>query len=83
MSNIEKAINNDEIYSTPTPLAKADTTWLEAREILAHIEEDKQYSETKKDLRYEIREVRRNVRQYNVFVSVRNLDNVCGDTSGP
>jgi len=59
MSNIERAIDNDEIYSTPTPLPKADTTWIEAREILAHIDEDKQYSETKKDLRYEIREVRR------------------------
>ena len=62
MSNIEKAINSDEIYSTPTPLPKADTTWLEAREMLAHTEEDKQYSVAKKDLRYEIREVRRMVR---------------------
>ena len=59
MSNIERAINNDEIYSTPTPLPKADTTWLEARELLAHTDEDKQYSDTKKDLRFEIREVRR------------------------
>lgn len=61
MSNIEKAINNDEIYSTPTPVPKADTTWIEARQILAHSEEDKQYSAVKKDLRFEIREIRRTV----------------------
>lgn len=61
MSNIERAINNDEIYSTPTPVPKADTTWIEARQILAHSEEDKQYSEVKKELRYEIREIRRTV----------------------
>lgn len=61
MSNIERAIDNDEIYSTPTPMPKADNTWLEAREIMAHSEEDKQYSDTKKDLRLEIRDVRRMV----------------------
>ena len=61
MSNIERAINNDEIYSTPTPVPKADNTWIEARQILAHSEEDKQYSEVKKDLRYEIRDIRRTV----------------------
>ena len=54
-------IEADNIYSTPTPTPGADATWLEERELEAHMEEDKQYSDVKKDLRTAIRDMRRKV----------------------
>ena len=59
---IEAMIESDNIYSTPTPTPGADATWLEVRELEAHMEEDKEYADVKKDLRTEIRNMRRKVR---------------------
>ncbi|XP_064629915.1 cilia- and flagella-associated protein 43-like isoform X2 [Lineus longissimus] len=49
----------EEVYTTPTPTPGADSTWIEIREMEAHQEEDKKYSEKKKQLRTEIREMRK------------------------
>lgn len=59
---IEKAIADDAIYTTPTPVPGHDATWLEGQELRAIKEEDKEYADTKRQLRTEIREMRRTVR---------------------
>lgn len=58
---IETAIESDKIYSTPTPTPGSDATWLEERELEAILEEDKQYASLKKELRIQIRDMRRQV----------------------
>ncbi|XP_064602614.1 cilia- and flagella-associated protein 43-like isoform X2 [Liolophura sinensis] len=59
----ERALASDEIYTTPTPTPGADATWLECREIEAHKEEDKQYSDVKNGLRVQIRDMRRTIQK--------------------
>ena len=63
---IEEAIEQDNIFSTPTPQPGADATWMEERELEAHIEEDKQYAGVKKELRTFIRDMRRQVSHLNI-----------------
>jgi len=56
---IETKIENDEIFTTPTPTPSADATWLQAIQLQAHEQEDQQYASLKQDLRHQIREMRR------------------------
>ncbi|XP_074642124.1 cilia- and flagella-associated protein 43-like isoform X2 [Tubulanus polymorphus] len=59
----EKAADDDDddedVYTTPTPTLGADSTWLDHREVDAIKEEDKEYADMKKQLRTEIRDMRR------------------------
>ncbi|KAL5017485.1 hypothetical protein ScPMuIL_007074 [Solemya velum] len=57
----EKAMETDEIYTTPTPVAPGDSTWYQIQLLEAHKEEDKQYTDLKKDLRVQIRDMRRTI----------------------
>ncbi|XP_067656775.1 cilia- and flagella-associated protein 43-like isoform X1 [Haliotis asinina] len=59
----QEAIDQDIIYKTPTPTPKADATWLEERELEALIDEDKQYADTKIQLRTQIRDIRRTIQE--------------------
>ncbi|XP_077991965.1 cilia- and flagella-associated protein 43-like [Glandiceps talaboti] len=61
LSEKDKAMENDEIYTTPTPVPSSDATWLELQELEAIKEEDKQYADMKKGLRTEIRDLRRTI----------------------
>ncbi|XP_070541265.1 cilia- and flagella-associated protein 43-like isoform X2 [Ptychodera flava] len=61
LSEKEKAVENDQIYTTPTPIPSSDATWLELQELEAIKEEDKQYADMKKDLRTDIRDLRRTI----------------------
>ncbi|XP_041476459.1 cilia- and flagella-associated protein 43-like isoform X2 [Lytechinus variegatus] len=56
---IEKAIESDQIYMTPTPTLTGDPAWMDVKELEALHDEDKQYATVKKDLRGEIRDLRR------------------------
>eukprot|EP00057_Strongylocentrotus_purpuratus_P023838 XP_011678312.1 PREDICTED: uncharacterized protein LOC105445017 [Strongylocentrotus purpuratus] len=58
---IEKAIESDQIYMTPTPTLFGDPAWMDVKELEALHDEDKQYATVKKDLRGEIRDLRRTV----------------------
>ncbi|KAK3096042.1 hypothetical protein FSP39_022384 [Pinctada imbricata] len=58
---MEKARDSDEIYTTPTPEPPSDATWLQVQELEAVKEEDAQYSSMKKDLRVQIRDMRRTI----------------------
>ena len=58
---IEKAIEADAIFKTPTPVPGADATWMQAKELEAHEKENMQYSDVKRDLREKIRDMRRQV----------------------
>ncbi|XP_077865529.1 LOW QUALITY PROTEIN: cilia- and flagella-associated protein 43-like [Saccoglossus kowalevskii] len=60
-SEKKKAMESDEIYTTPTPTPGDDPTWLELQEIEALKEEDKQYSNEKRLLRTEVRDLRRTI----------------------
>ena len=68
------AAGSSENLASPTPVPKANATWLEIREMLAHVEEDKQYSTVKKDLRYEIKEIRQTVRHSPLTGGIRCLE---------
>ncbi|KAK7508542.1 hypothetical protein BaRGS_00000108 [Batillaria attramentaria] len=57
----KEALEKEEIYRTPTPEPRANSTWLEEREFEALREEEKQYSETKKNLRHQIRDIRKTI----------------------
>ncbi|CAH1784594.1 unnamed protein product [Owenia fusiformis] len=57
----ENAIINDTIYTTPTPTPESDATWVEVKELEAIKEEDKEYADVKKQLRTEIRDIRRTI----------------------
>ena len=59
---IDKAIEEDDIFNTPTPVPGADATWMEIKELEAHKKENMQYSDVKHDLREKIRDMRRQVR---------------------
>ncbi|XP_072041951.1 LOW QUALITY PROTEIN: cilia- and flagella-associated protein 43-like [Amphiura filiformis] len=58
---LEKALEQDEIYMTPTPTLAGDPTWREVKEMEAVRAEDMEYSDVKKDLRNDIRELRRTI----------------------
>ncbi|XP_071946948.1 cilia- and flagella-associated protein 43-like [Antedon mediterranea] len=55
------AMENDQIYVTPTPTPKGDPTWMEVKVMEAIREEDKEFAEQKKTLRTEIRDLRRQI----------------------
>ena len=61
---IEKAIEADAIFKTPTPVPGADATWMQAKELEAHDQENLQYADVKSDLRGQIRDIRRQVRMH-------------------
>lgn len=63
---IEKAIEEDAIFQTPTPVPGADATWMEAKEQEAHNKENMQYADIKRDLREKIRDMRRQVSQQTI-----------------
>lgn len=58
---LEKALAADEIYRTPTPTASLDATWQDMQKLEFHKKEDEQYAEVKKDLRVQIRDMRRTI----------------------
>ena len=67
---IDAAIERDEVFSTPPPVSEHDGTWLQMKEIEAHDKENLQYADVKRDLREQIRNIRRQVRTagcYDVF----------------
>ncbi|XP_033122449.1 cilia- and flagella-associated protein 43-like isoform X2 [Anneissia japonica] len=55
------AMEADQIYVTPTPTPKGDPTWMELKILEAIREEDKEFTEQKKNLRTEIRDLRRKI----------------------
>ncbi|XP_072177751.1 cilia- and flagella-associated protein 43-like [Diadema setosum] len=58
---VEKAIESDQIYVTPTPTLTGDPAWMDVKELEALHEEDKQYADVKMELRGEIRDLRRTI----------------------
>ncbi|XP_019644439.1 PREDICTED: cilia- and flagella-associated protein 43-like isoform X1 [Branchiostoma belcheri] len=60
-SRKEEAMSKDEIFSTPTPTPASDATWLENKIQQAIRLESQQYSDLKKDLRSQIRDMRRTI----------------------
>lgn len=60
---LERAIATDEIYTTPTPTAALDATWQDVQRLESFKAEDSQYAEVKKDLRVQIRDMRRTVQE--------------------
>lgn len=58
---LEKALETDDIYTTPTPSLGSDPTWMEMKELEAIRKEDMEYAEVKKGLRSEIRDLRRTI----------------------
>lgn len=73
MKAIEVAIEKDELYETPPPVAAPDSTWLETMFLEAHQQEDETYSPLKRELRNQIRDMRREVSYIysNLFLSFR------------
>uniref|UniRef100_F6U441 Cilia- and flagella-associated protein 43 n=1 Tax=Ciona intestinalis TaxID=7719 RepID=F6U441_CIOIN len=50
-----------EVTMTPTPTPQSDATWLDARTLLAVKEENAKYDEVKRDLRKNIKELRKTI----------------------
>ncbi|ESO90244.1 hypothetical protein LOTGIDRAFT_233795 [Lottia gigantea] len=59
----QAALENEEIFTTPVPTKRIDNTWLEDNQILAILEEDKQYADKKHNLRCQIRDIRKSIQQ--------------------
>ncbi|CAD5121750.1 DgyrCDS10227 [Dimorphilus gyrociliatus] len=59
LKQITEAIEKDQIFETPTPKPAADATWLDRKKLEAVRVENKQFEDLKKDLRCEIRDIRR------------------------
>ncbi|XP_076460305.1 cilia- and flagella-associated protein 43-like [Babylonia areolata] len=57
----KEALEKEEIYRTPTPEPRANSTWLEEREFEVLREEEKQYADKKKHLREQIRDIRKTI----------------------
>lgn len=57
----KEALEKEAIYRTPTPEPRVNCTWLEEREFEALREEEKQYADTKKNLRQQIRDIRKTI----------------------
>ncbi|CAH1259174.1 CFAP43 [Branchiostoma lanceolatum] len=57
----EEAVSKDEIFTTPTPTPASDATWLESKIQQAIRLESQQYSDLKKELRSQIRDMRRTI----------------------
>ncbi|KAK7108965.1 cilia- and flagella-associated protein 43-like isoform X2 [Littorina saxatilis] len=57
----KQALEREEIYRTPTPEPYANCTWLEEKEFEALREEEKQYADTKRGLREQIRDIRKTI----------------------
>lgn len=64
LKQIAAAIEKDQIFETPTPKPAADATWLDRKKLDAVRIENKQYEDSKKDLRQEIRDIRRKVNTF-------------------
>ncbi|XP_062576681.1 cilia- and flagella-associated protein 43-like isoform X2 [Saccostrea cucullata] len=58
---LEKALETDEIYRTPTPVAPSDATWQQVQELESIKEEDNEFASVKQDLRVQIRDMRRTI----------------------
>ncbi|KAL8576297.1 hypothetical protein ACOMHN_006220 [Nucella lapillus] len=55
------ALEKEAIYRTPTPEPRANSTWLEEKEFEVLREEEKQYADKKKNLRENIRDIRKTI----------------------
>ncbi|XP_013386289.1 cilia- and flagella-associated protein 43 isoform X2 [Lingula anatina] len=60
---LEKEQSTEEVYTTPTPVPGHDSTWLQAQELMSIKEEDKEYAEVKKQLRLEIKDMRKTIQK--------------------
>ncbi|XP_033756153.1 cilia- and flagella-associated protein 43-like [Pecten maximus] len=58
---MQSAREADEIYTTPTPVPPSDATWLNVQSIENLKKEDNQFADVKKELRGQIREMRRTI----------------------
>lgn len=58
---MQAARESDEIYTTPTPVPPSDATWLHVQSIENLKKEDNQFADVKKELRGQIREMRRTI----------------------
>lgn len=59
----QAAQDRDEIYVSPPPSPRTNATWLEQREIDARRQENQHYADVKKDIRSQIRDIRRTIQQ--------------------
>lgn len=57
----KEALEKEEIYRTPTPEPRTNSTWLEEKEFEVLREEEKQYADKKKHLREQIRDIRKTI----------------------
>ncbi|XP_063433248.1 cilia- and flagella-associated protein 43-like isoform X5 [Mytilus trossulus] len=60
---LEQALASDEIYRTPTPTAATNATWQDMQKLEWVKAEDAQYHDVKKDLRVQIRDMRRTIQE--------------------
>ncbi|CAC5420248.1 unnamed protein product [Mytilus coruscus] len=60
---LEQALASDEIYRTPTPTAATNATWQDMQKLEWVKAEDAQYHDVKKDLRIQIRDMRRTIQE--------------------
>ncbi|XP_041368827.1 cilia- and flagella-associated protein 43-like isoform X2 [Gigantopelta aegis] len=70
----QQAIDDDEIFQTPTPVPGPDATWLEEQELTANLDESVQYKILKKDIRMQLRDIRKQIQK--MIASNEELPNI-------